>query len=88
MKVENLRETSPKIGLKVNINAPVIKVPIDRQSKDGVIIDLGRLQVNNGLKYLNTPIGHVLTDVMNIGLDSFQVVRYNYKTAPLQELWA
>ncbi|XP_028401865.1 vacuolar protein sorting-associated protein 13C-like [Dendronephthya gigantea] len=81
MQVEQLQKMSPKIGLKVDISAPVIKIPLNAISNDGIIIDLGSLVIRNKLEEKETSCGgiknRVLTDNIKITLESFNVIRFN-----------
>ena len=73
---------SPKIGLKVDIRAPVIKIPLNSVSNDGIIIDLGSLVIHNKLEEKETSCGgiknEVLTDNIKITLESFNVIRFDF----------
>ncbi|CAB4016267.1 Hypothetical predicted protein [Paramuricea clavata] len=90
IQVAHLQKTSPKIGLNIDIHAPVIKIPLNPLSDDGVIVDLGSLVIRNKLEHQekeNSNVGRisaVLTDTINVTLESFNVIRF--EISPL--LWS
>lgn len=45
--VQNAYENSTKLSLKVRLAAPIIVVPENSKSKRALLIDLGRMHLNN-----------------------------------------
>lgn len=45
--VQNAYENSTKLSLKVRLAAPIIVVPENSKSKHALLIDLGRMHLNN-----------------------------------------
>ena len=84
IQVEHFKKASPKIGLKIDINAPVIKIPLNSLSGDGIIVDLGSLIIRNKLEHQEkekensnkTRYNAVLTDNISVTLKSFSVKRF------------
>ena len=79
---------SPKVALKIDINAPIIKIPINSLSDGGVIVDLGSLVIRNKLEYREMEKSEgeskaVLLDNINVTLDSFNVVRFVVSCNPI-----
>lgn len=50
----NAYQNSTKLSLKVRLAAPIIIVPENSQSMNAMLIDLGRMTLNN--KFLDLPI--------------------------------
>lgn len=48
--VQNFQEKSPRISLKVNMHAPIIFMPQSSKSYNVLMVDLGRLEVNNAFE--------------------------------------
>jgi hypothetical protein len=77
--------------LKIDINAPVIKIPLNSLSHDGIIVDLGSLNIRNKLEHQEketsnkTGYNVVLTDNINVTLKSFKVIRFVIKAGLLTE---
>ena len=73
-----------KIGFKIDINAPIIKIPLNSLSEDGIIVDLGSLAIRNKLLHQENENGDerrtnaVLIDSIDVTLKSFNIIRFKY----------
>lgn len=66
-----------KVSLNVKVKAPIIIIPIDSQSNDAIVIDMGLLKANNVIKstLCNECNNVVVIDEINLDLNDMKITR-------------
>lgn len=57
--VQSAYQNSTKLALRVRLAAPIILIPENSTSKNAVLVDLGRMNLNNKFVDLNVPVSIV-----------------------------
>ncbi|KAI8424304.1 hypothetical protein MSG28_002854 [Choristoneura fumiferana] len=73
--VQNVYENSTKLSLKVRLAAPIIVVPENSKSKNALLVDLGRMNLNNKFVDLRVPemTNKVTVDELTLELEDMKV---------------
>jgi len=77
---QDISSRAPRISLKVELKAPVIIIPQNSQSSNAVVVDLGQLNVANGLQLMNDAQKSAdglppVLDLMGVDLDRLTLSR-------------
>ena len=61
--------------MEVSVHAPVLVLPVSETSKEGFMVDLGSLAIENTLLIPDQSVGQLGVDAYGIKLDSFKISR-------------
>jgi len=77
---QDILSRASRVSLQVELNAPVIIIPQNSHSSNAVVVDLGQLNVSNGLQLTGAGQKSVdglppLLDLMKVELDKLTLSR-------------
>ena len=72
----SLQRPSVYFLIDVQVTAPVLLVPLTRDAEQSIMVDLGHLEIKNGLETTDIQGESVTVDAYALRLQSFKISRY------------